>query len=205
MKKRLTAALLTMSLVGVCVMAIAAQPPEGKGPPGGRKFQPGGAKDKASPPRFEPGRILSPQVREALHLSEDQVQQLAALEKQVKEKLLTILSDEQTKQLEKINRRPDRGGPDNKGKGPPPGDDDRPRGKSGKKAPPNDDRPNHGEKKGPPRPPRPSPPGADDDGKFAGIQWYGTLERGLKEAQRSGRPILFLSAAPHCGGISGIW
>lgn len=38
-----------------------------------------------------------------------------------------------------------------------------------------------------------------------GIAWYATLERGLAEAKRSGRPILFLSAAPHCAGISGIW
>lgn len=38
-----------------------------------------------------------------------------------------------------------------------------------------------------------------------GIAWYATLERGLAEARRTGKPILFLSAAPHCGGISGIW
>lgn len=37
------------------------------------------------------------------------------------------------------------------------------------------------------------------------IAWYGTLESGLAEAQRSGRPILFLSAAPQCLGVSGIW
>lgn len=38
-----------------------------------------------------------------------------------------------------------------------------------------------------------------------GIQWYATLDAGLREAKRSGRPILFLSAAPHCGGVSGVW
>ena len=38
-----------------------------------------------------------------------------------------------------------------------------------------------------------------------GIAWYPTLDAGLKEAKRSGRPILFLSAAPHCGGVSGVW
>ena len=37
------------------------------------------------------------------------------------------------------------------------------------------------------------------------IAWYGTLESGLAEAKRSGRPILFLSAAPQCLGVSGIW
>lgn len=38
-----------------------------------------------------------------------------------------------------------------------------------------------------------------------GIAWYPTLDAGFKEAKRSGRPILFLSAAPHCGGVSGVW
>ena len=37
------------------------------------------------------------------------------------------------------------------------------------------------------------------------IAWYGTLESGLAEAKRSGRPILFVSAAPQCLGVSGIW
>ena len=39
----------------------------------------------------------------------------------------------------------------------------------------------------------------------AGIEWYGTWERGLAEAKRSGRPILLVAAAPHCKNISGIW
>lgn len=38
-----------------------------------------------------------------------------------------------------------------------------------------------------------------------GIMWYATLESGLAEAKRTDRPILFLSAAPHCGGVSGMW
>ena len=37
------------------------------------------------------------------------------------------------------------------------------------------------------------------------IAWYATLESGLEEAKRSGRPILFTSAAPQCLGVSGIW
>lgn len=39
----------------------------------------------------------------------------------------------------------------------------------------------------------------------AGIQWFTDLEAGQAEAKRTGRPILFVSAAPHCGGISGMW
>ena len=37
------------------------------------------------------------------------------------------------------------------------------------------------------------------------IAWYGTLKSGLAEAKRSGRPILLVSAAPHCTGVPGIW
>jgi hypothetical protein len=28
---------------------------------------------------------------------------------------------------------------------------------------------------------------------------------GLAEAKRTGKPILFVSAAPHCAGVSGMW
>ena len=37
------------------------------------------------------------------------------------------------------------------------------------------------------------------------IQWFASLDGGLKEAQRTGLPILLLSAAPHCAGVSGTW
>ncbi len=38
-----------------------------------------------------------------------------------------------------------------------------------------------------------------------GIQWFTELKEGLAEAARTGRPILFVSAAPSCGGIPGNW
>jgi hypothetical protein len=38
-----------------------------------------------------------------------------------------------------------------------------------------------------------------------GIAWFATLEAGRAEAKRTDKPILFLSAAPHCGGVSGLW
>lgn len=37
------------------------------------------------------------------------------------------------------------------------------------------------------------------------IAWYATWKSGLAEAERSGRPILLLSATPHCHHISGLW
>jgi hypothetical protein len=39
----------------------------------------------------------------------------------------------------------------------------------------------------------------------ATIQWFATLERGLAEAKRTGKPILLVSGAPHCAGVSGMW
>ena len=56
------------------------------------------------------------------------------------------------------------------------------------------------------RPPR---KGKDDnvraDKPAGGIQWFATLESARAEAKRTGRPILLVSAAPHCSGVSGIW
>lgn len=37
------------------------------------------------------------------------------------------------------------------------------------------------------------------------IAWYGTLQSGLAEAERSGRPILLVSGAPQCHGVPGVW
>lgn len=38
-----------------------------------------------------------------------------------------------------------------------------------------------------------------------GIVWHGKLREGLAEAKRTNRPILLLSAVPHCHGVSGVW
>ena len=42
-------------------------------------------------------------------------------------------------------------------------------------------------------------------GPDGGIAWYGTWERGLAAAKSTGRPILLISAAPQCHGVSGLW
>lgn len=46
-----------------------------------------------------------------------------------------------------------------------------------------------------------SEPGAES----GGIQWFATLKTARAEAERTGRPILLISGAPHCAGVSGIW
>ncbi len=39
----------------------------------------------------------------------------------------------------------------------------------------------------------------------SGIHWYGILDDGLAAARQLERPILLVSAAPQCAGISGMW
>lgn len=46
---------------------------------------------------------------------------------------------------------------------------------------------------------------ADGPSAPARIQFYGTWTQAKAEAARLKRPILLLSAAPQCHGVSGIW
>src|SRR5688572_24526865 len=38
-----------------------------------------------------------------------------------------------------------------------------------------------------------------------GIQWFTSWQSGQREAERLNVPILLVSGAPHCAGVSGIW
>ena len=54
--------------------------------------------------------------------------------------------------------------------------------------------------------PRPGDLGASHlDLGEAGIHWYTTWETAQAEAERSGRPIMFVAAATQCHGISGVF
>jgi len=56
--------------------------------------------------------------------------------------------------------------------------------------------------------PRGGPPGplaTVEPGPASGIAWFPTWEAGRAEAKRTGRPVLLVSAAPHCHGTPGIW
>lgn len=57
----------------------------------------------------------------------------------------------------------------------------------------------------PARAPKPAPAPAAQVPDGIQIQWFATLDRGLAEARRTGKPILFVSAAPHFAGVSGMW
>jgi hypothetical protein len=164
--------LLALAGLAVWVAAAVSQPPEGKDRGQGKRGGPPGG-----PPRFELGRVLPPFARDELELTREQADEIAKLEKEVKQRLEKILTAEQKKRLENL----------------------RPRGPGGPGGP----SPGGPEKKGPP----PKDKDKDRDGASAGagIQWFATWESGLREAQRTGRPILLVSAAPHCAGVSGTW
>jgi len=136
---------------------------------------PKGAKGAA---KFELGRLLPPFVRGDLNLSEEQSQKIQELERSVKQQLEKILTAEQLKKLSELPGK----GP--KGPKEPPGGGDVPKDK----------------KKGPPGPLQ-----VERAAVKGGIQWFATWDSGRREAQRSGRPILLVSAAPHCAGVSGVW
>ena len=75
--------------------------------------------------------------------------------------------------------------------GPPPGGGD------GPPPPP----PVEGGRRGAP----PGPPAEQAAPDAAGIAWFGTWDAALAEAKRTRRPILFMSAAPQCHGVPGVW
>jgi Spy/CpxP family protein refolding chaperone len=194
MKKCLTTGLGAVALLACMVAVAASQRPDdrdGKGP--GKKGPP--------PKGFELGKLLPPHIMEELELTPAQEKQLRELEKETRKKLQKILTPEQQKRVEKLGkRRP----------GPGPGDDDGPpRGKGKGKRPPKDDeedRPGKG-KRPPPKDDEdaPQPQAARQQKAAGGIAWFATWQDGLKEAKRTGKPILLVSAAPHCAGVSGIW
>jgi hypothetical protein len=141
--------------------------------------QPPDGPPRGGPPRFELGRLLPPHARAEAELTKEQEKQLADLEKEVKERLRKIFTADQLKKLD--NLRPPRPGgpvgrPEPRPQQPQPEPEKKPEAKSEKTS---------------------SAPTA--------IQWFSSLDAGLREAQRTGQPILLVSAAPHCAGVSGIW
>ena len=194
------AGIATLGLICFMGLSVWSQPQDGKGGPGkdgGKDFKKGPGGDKKGPPMgFELGKVLPPHIADTLELSEDQLKQIADLEKDVKSKLTKILTDGQIKKVEAskgLGKMDGKEGKDKDGKG-----------KDGKGKDGKGDKGKEGaapdKKSSQPRP-------AMDSKlqKPSQIQWYASLDGGLKEAQRTGLPILLLSAAPHCAGVSGTW
>jgi len=190
------AGIATLGLICFMGLSVWSQPQDGKGGPGkdaGKDSKKGPGGDKKGPPMgFEIGKVLPPHIADTLELSEDQLKQIADLEKEVKAKLTKILTAGQVKKAESSKGLGKMDGKEGKGKDKDGKDKDgSDKGKDG--AAPD-------KKSSQPRP--------NMDSKLqkpAQIQWYASLDGGLKEAQRTGLPILLLSAAPHCAGVSGTW
>ena len=147
---------------------------------------------KGPPPKgkgFEIGKVLPPHVMEELELTEEQDKQIRELEKEVRKKLEKILDK---KQIDKIKRM-----------GPP-----RPRDGDGDEPPPREKGKDKGKGKDQGRPKKDDRPKTDDRAaseKEGGVSWFANWQDALKEAIRTNRPILLVSAAPHCAGVSGTW
>jgi len=191
------AGIATLGLICFMGLSVWSQPQDGKGGPGkdaGKDSKKGPGGDKKGPPMgFEIGKVLPPHIADTLELSEDQLKQIADLEKEVKAKLTKILTAGQVKKAESSKGLGKMDGKEGKGKDKD-GKDKDGKGDKGKDGAAPD------KKSSQPRP-------AMDSKlqKPAQIQWYASLDGGLKEAQRTGLPILLLSAAPHCAGVSGTW
>jgi hypothetical protein len=176
--RRWTACTLAVVALVFFSMTVTSQPPGGDDPPKKKKKKDG--PDGGPPPRFQLGKVLPPPLRADLDLTREQEEAIHALEKEIRQRLLKILTPEQRQKADGFRPKGPPKGP-KKGKG----DDDGPPPKKGKDGPPPDE--------------------AASAAPAAGIQWFATWESGLREARRSGRPILLVSAAPHCAGVSGTW
>ena len=189
------AGIATLGLICFMGLSVWSQPQDGKGGPGkdgGKDFKKGPGGDKKGPSMgFELGKVLPPHIADTLELSDNQLKQIADLEKEVTTKLTKILTAGQVKKVEASRGLGKMDGKEGKGKE---GKDKDGKGDKGKEGAAPD------KKSSQPRP-------AMDSKlqKPSQIQWYASLDRGLKEAQRTGLPILLLSAAPHCAGVSGTW
>jgi hypothetical protein len=188
------AGITTFSLLCLVGMSVWSQPQDGKGGPG-KDFKKGPGGDKKGPPMgFELGKVLPPHIVDNLELSEEQLKQIADLEKEVKVKLTKILTEGQVKKVEASKGLGKMDGKEGKGKDKE-GKDGKGKDAKGKEKDGSPDK-----KAGQPR------PDIDANLKSASkIQWFASLDGGLREAQRTGMPILLLSAAPHCAGVSGTW
>ncbi len=114
--KRLGVVTLALATGALCALTVASQPPEG----GGRREGRGDGPPRDRPPRLELGRVLPPFAREELKLTRAQEEEIAKLEKEVKQRLEKILTAEQKKRLESL-RPPGPGGPPPDGPGRPEG------------------------------------------------------------------------------------
>jgi Spy/CpxP family protein refolding chaperone len=129
---------LALGAVLLSLILVAAQPPDGKGwdqakrgaPPRGGPDGPlpDGPPPGAPPGRWVPGRLMPEHLRDELDLTDDQEKQLTDLEREVKGRLLKILTAEQKQKLDELRKRGPGGPPPAPPPPPPPDEERRPEG-----------------------------------------------------------------------------
>lgn len=108
--KKTIVALYAVTVLAFAFGSVLSQPP-------GEKDK-GSKKDKKGPQSFQLGKVLPPFVRDGLDLTKDQEKAIAELEKEVRGRLLNILTAEQVERLKQL--KDPKGPPKNKGGDPPP-------------------------------------------------------------------------------------
>src|SRR3954447_3738847 len=111
MKTSIVAMLGVGGLAIFLLTGMAEQPDKEKGP---KKGPPPGEKKG-----WEPGKIIPPHIREGLELTEAQDKKIADLEKEVRAKLLKILTKDQIERLKDLNDKGPKGPKDGPDDGPP--------------------------------------------------------------------------------------
>jgi hypothetical protein len=134
-------------VLGSSTLCAISEQPDAPPPPG-----PPGAPPPKKGPRPKPGSVLPPFVRAELDLSAEQERKIAELEREVKERLTKILTEDQMQQVEESFRKgppppppPPFGPPRGRGEPPPPPDGP-PRNRGERPPPPPDEK---GEKRSP--------------------------------------------------------
>ncbi len=88
------------SILSFGILALIVLAPGMSQPPGGKDKGP--KKDKKGPPPYELGKVLPPFVREGLELTPEQEKAIEDLEKEVRAKLLKILTEKQVESLKEL-------------------------------------------------------------------------------------------------------
>ena len=164
------------SLLGLwLVIGLGLAGSAGSQPPQGKKGDSGKM----------PIHVIPPFAVDELQLTPAQERQIQELERDLRTKVMRILTPEQLRKLRDVRPPHERGGAM--------GDDK----KGGKGGPMGDEK--KGGKGGPPMQVD-APPA-----KTAPIAWFARWQDAVEESKRTERPILLVSAAPHCSGVSGVW
>src|SRR5258708_33939291 len=141
--KKCLAVILPLGALMVWAYSATAQPPnppdreiKTQTPPGGPRGGRPGNGPPPGQPHWQLGKVIPPPLQDELDLTVDQRKQLIDIEYDVKEKVMKMLTSEQKKKIETMQKRGP-GGPPPRGRGQPSNPEDGP-GRRGRPEPPDD-------------------------------------------------------------------